>query len=95
MTFKYLQSRLDKLPRIVWDLDTMEDNQAPSIKIWTDDRGNQTVCLSSEQGNFGCFEYLGDSDYMVDLKPELHEWAKQYGWVWEAQYQGTYFLTQA
>jgi len=42
-----------------------------------------------------CFEYLGDSDYMVDLVPEIHDWAKQYGWEWQCHYQGTYFLYKA
>lgn len=94
MTFKYLESRLKKLPKTEWgDLvnDTYE-RLAPVVKVWTNDEGEQVVMLSSEQGNMDCFEYLGDSDYMCDLKPELHAWAEQYGWEWQCHYQGTYFL---
>jgi hypothetical protein len=97
MTFKYLESRLNKLPKTEWgDLvnDTFE-RLAPIVKVWTNEEGEQVVCLSSEQGNMSCFEYLGDSDYMVDLVPELHSWAKQYGWEWQCHYQGTYFLYKA
>ena len=97
MTFKYLESRLNKLPKTEWgDLvnDTFE-RLAPIVKVWTNEEGEQVVCLSSEQGNMSCFEYLGDSDYMVDLVPEIHDWAKQYGWEWQCHYQGTYFLYKA
>jgi len=96
MKFKFLESRLNKLPKTEWgDLvnDTYE-RHAPVVKVWTNEDGEQVVCLSSEQGNMSCFEYLGDSDYMVDLVPEIHDWAKQYGWEWQCHYQGTYFLYQ-
>jgi hypothetical protein len=95
MTFKYLESRLNKLPKTEYDWDADYDQaerKAPVVKVWTNDEGEQVVCLSSEQGNMACFEYLGDSDYMVDLVPEVHDWAKQYGWEWQCHYQGTYFL---
>jgi hypothetical protein len=93
MKFNYLESRLKKLPKTEWD-DNYESNKrhAPKIKVWTNEEGEEKVCLSSEQGNMFCFEYLGDSDYMMDLKPEFHEWAKKYGWEWQPHYQGTYFL---
>jgi len=94
MKFKFLESRLKKLPKTEWGeiTNNTTERHAPVVKVWTNEDGKQVVCLSSEQGNMSCFEYLGDSDYMVDLVPEIHDWAKQYGWEWQQHYQGTYFL---
>ena len=91
---KFLKQRLAKLPKTEWDLKNGDLTRVqPKIKIWENEKGNTTVCLSSEQGNMSSFEYL-EMDYIVDIKPELQEWAKQYGWVWECQCQGTYFLRE-
>jgi hypothetical protein len=50
--------------------------------------------LSTENGNLHSFEYI-NHDYPVDLKQELKDWAKQYGWEWQCGYTGTYILTEA
>lgn len=94
MTFKYLESRLNKLPKTECDLDENDKlvYSQPIVKVWTNDEGEQVVCLTSEEGNFGSFEYLNGSDYMIDIKSELKDWAEQYGWEWQCHYQGTYFL---
>ena len=96
--FKYLEARLKKLPKTEWEYNfDLEPNDPdfckqvqPKIEIWERD-GEVKVALSSEVGNSCSFEYIG-VDYMVDLVPELHAWADQYGWEWQCQYQGTYFL---
>jgi len=91
---KFLKQRLTKLPKTEWSYDNETPEMIqPKIKLWENEEGKTTVCLSSEQGNMSSFEYLGE-DYIVDIKPELQNWAKQYGWVWECQYQGTYFLRE-
>jgi hypothetical protein len=50
--------------------------------------------LSTENGNLHSFEYV-NHDYPIDLKQELYDWAKQYGWEWQCEYTGTYILTEA
>jgi hypothetical protein len=50
--------------------------------------------LSTENGNLHSFEYV-NHDYPIDLKQELKDWAKQYGWEWQCEYTGTYILTEA
>jgi hypothetical protein len=50
MKFNYLESRLKKLPKTEWD-DNYESNKrhAPKIAIWTNEDGEEKVCLSSDQ----------------------------------------------
>ena len=89
---KHLNTRLAKLPRTEWDSDLV--NQV-SPRITFGYRGDETTpVLSTENGNLHSFEYI-NHDYPVDLKKELHDWAKQYGWEWQCGYTGTYILTEA
>ena len=90
--FKHLESRLKKLPKTEWDYETDKSSQ-PVVKVWEDDELGTRIYLSTEQGNTESFEYI-DCDYVVDIKPELQEWAKQYGWYWDCEYRGTYVLCQ-
>ena len=86
---KYLKARLAKLPKTEYTWDLMEAI-APTITF----REDNTPVLSTENGNLHSFDYIM-FDYPVDLKKELHDWAKQYGWEWQCEYTGTYILTEA
>jgi hypothetical protein len=89
---KHLNTRLAKLPRTEYNEDLTE-SVAPSITFGSNGDGTTPV-LSTENGNLHSFEYI-NHDYPVDLKQELKDWAKQYGWEWQCQYTGTYILTEA
>ena len=89
---KYLKARLAKLPRTEYNEDLTE-SVAPKITFGSNGDGTTPV-LSTESGNLHSFEYI-NQDRPVDLKQELHDWAKQYGWEWQCQYIGTYILTEA
>jgi len=89
---KYLKARLAKLPRTEYNEDLTE-SIAPKITFGFNGDG-KTPVLSTENGNLHSFDYIM-SDYPVDLKQELYDWAKQYGWEWQCQYTGTYILTEA
>ena len=89
---KHLNTRLAKLPKTEWDSDLV-NQVAPKITFGSNGDGTTPV-LSTESGNLHSFEYI-NQDYPVDLKKELHDWAKQYGWEWQCRYIGTYILTEA
>jgi hypothetical protein len=89
---KYLKARLAKLPRTEYNEDLTE-SIAPKITFGFNGDG-KTPVLSTENGNLHSFDYIM-SDYPVDLKQELYDWAKQYGWEWQCEYTGTYILTEA
>jgi hypothetical protein len=89
---KYLNARLAKLPRTEYTSD-LANEVAPRITFGYNGDGTIPV-LSTENGNLHSFEYV-NHDYPIDLKQELKDWAKQYGWEWQCQYTGTYILTEA
>lgn len=89
---KYLKSRLAKLPKTEYGEDYIT-SVAPIITFGLNGDGTTPV-LSTENGNVCSFEYIM-TDYPVDLKQELHDWAKQYGWRWECEHPHTYYLTEA
>jgi hypothetical protein len=89
---KYLNARLAKLPKTEYTSDLAE-SVAPRITFGYNGDGTIPV-LSTESGNLHSFEYV-NHDYPIDLKQELKDWAKQYGWEWQCEYTGTYILTEA
>jgi hypothetical protein len=89
---KYLNARLASLPKTEYTSD-LANEVAPRITFGYNGDGTIPV-LSTENGNLHSFEYV-NHDCPVDLKKELHDWAKQYGWEWQCGYTGTYILTEA